>query len=471
MSSDDVAIRVRDVSKHYLMFSRPEDRLKQSIVPRLQRLVGQQPTQYYRDFAALNGVSFDVKRGETVGIIGRNGSGKSTLLQIVCGTQQATSGSVQVRGRIAALLELGAGFNPEFTGRENVYLNAAILGLGRSEIDRRFDDIARFADIGLFIEQPVKTYSSGMYIRLAFATAINVDPDILVVDEALAVGDEAFQRKCFARIESIRDKGATILFVSHGAQTIVQLCDRAILLDGGEKLLDGEPKPVVNQYQRLLNLTREEAVSVRAEIRKMRLTETQDTELVEPDGAQQIAAPAELASQQTGWLDPRLGAETVSYEGGSARIRDVRFLAEDGAPVNVLAHGTRYFYEYHVDFLANARDVTFGMLFKTVSGLELAGANDDLRQNRRLAMVKAGDTVRVKFGFRCRLLAGNYFTNAGVFATIGDDRKFLHRLLDALAFRVVSHDTSLDVGYFSLDYSLEATRINKATDAGAEAAS
>ena len=182
MSSSDVAIRVENVSKHYLMFARPEDRLKQMVVPKLQRLAGRAPKQFYRDFAALTGISFEVKRGETVGIIGRNGCGKSTLLQIVCGTLQPTTGSVTVNGRIAALLELGAGFNPEFTGRENVYLNAAILGLARAEIDARFDAIAAFADIGQFIDQPVKTYSSGMYVRLAFAVAINVEPDILVVD-------------------------------------------------------------------------------------------------------------------------------------------------------------------------------------------------------------------------------------------------------------------------------------------------
>jgi lipopolysaccharide transport system ATP-binding protein len=240
MSFDETAIRINGVSKHYLMFERPEDRLKQMIVPRLQRLAGRPPRQYFRDFAALNGISFEVKRGETVGIIGRNGCGKSTLLQVICGTLPPTSGRVEVNGRIAALLELGSGFNPEFTGRENVYLNAAILGLSRRETEARFDAIARFADIGMFIDHPVKTYSSGMYMRLAFAVAINVDPDILVVDEALAVGDEAFSRKCYARIEEIKEKGATILFVSHSAQTVIQLCDRALLLDRGEKILEGK---------------------------------------------------------------------------------------------------------------------------------------------------------------------------------------------------------------------------------------
>lgn len=253
--SCEAAIRVRDLSKHFAMFERPQDRLKQMLVPRLQRAAGLAPKRYFQEFTALSGVSFEVARGETVGIVGRNGCGKSTLLQIVCGTLQPSSGTVEVNGRIAALLELGAGFNPEFTGRENVYMNAAILGLTRAQTDERFDEIARFADIGIFIDQPVKTYSSGMYVRLAFAVAISVDPDILVVDEALAVGDEAFQRKCFARIEQIRERGGTILFVSHAAQTVVQLCDRAILLDRGEVLLDGKPKIVVNQYQRFLNLS------------------------------------------------------------------------------------------------------------------------------------------------------------------------------------------------------------------------
>jgi lipopolysaccharide transport system ATP-binding protein len=201
--------------------------------------------KYYREFWALKSVSFNVKRGSTVGIVGKNGSGKSTLLQLICGTLSQSNGEVETNGRIAALLELGSGFNPEFTGRENVYMNSAVLGLTKDEVDSRFQDIVDFADIGLFIEQPVKTYSSGMLVRLAFAVAINVDPEILIVDEALSVGDELFQRKCFARIEAIKNKGATILFVSHSGSTIVELCDSAILLDSGEVLASGAPKDIV----------------------------------------------------------------------------------------------------------------------------------------------------------------------------------------------------------------------------------
>lgn len=245
MSSGNAIIQVSGLSKCYQIYGRPQDRLRQAIVPRLQRLAGRPPVCYYQDFWALREVSFEVGYNETVGIVGRNGSGKSTLLQLICGTLSPTAGKVETHGRIAALLELGAGFNPEFTGRENVYLNAAVLGLSQDEIRGRFDAIAAFADIGPFIDQPVKTYSSGMVVRLAFSVAINVEPDILVVDEALAVGDELFQRKCFSRIEALKAGGTTVLFVSHSGSTVVELCDRAILLEGGELLAMGSPRHIV----------------------------------------------------------------------------------------------------------------------------------------------------------------------------------------------------------------------------------
>src|SRR6478672_3840406 len=233
--SSDIAIKVEHLSKCYQIYSQPRERLKQFILPALQGMIGQQPKQYFRDFWALQDVSFEVRKGETVGIIGRNGSGKSTLLQLICGTLNPTSGSLQAHGRIAALLELGSGFNPEFTGRENVYLNGSLLGLSSAEIDVKFDDIAAFADIGEFIERPVKTYSSGMVVRLAFAVQAMVDPDILIVDEALSVGDEKFQRKCFARLEELKSRGTSILFVSHSGSQIVELCERALLLEHGAR--------------------------------------------------------------------------------------------------------------------------------------------------------------------------------------------------------------------------------------------
>jgi len=225
--SSDIAIKVENLSKCYHIYDQPHDRLKQIVLPRLGGFVGLTPKQYYQEFWALRDVSFEVKKGETVGIIGRNGSGKSTLLQMICGTLNPTSGSIQTQGRIAALLELGSGFNPEFTGRENVYMNGAVLGLSREEIDARFDAIAAFADIGQFIEQPVKTYSSGMMVRLAFAVIAHVDADILVIDEALAVGDAFFTQKCMRFLRAFMKTG-TVLFVSHDTGSVRNLCARAI---------------------------------------------------------------------------------------------------------------------------------------------------------------------------------------------------------------------------------------------------
>jgi len=248
----DIAIRVQNLSKCYQLYDRPEDRLKQSIYPRLQRLAGKQPKQYFHEFWALKDVSFEIRKGETVGIIGRNGSGKSTLLQMICGTLSPTSGSVQTYGRIAALLELGAGFNPEFTGRENVYMNAAILGLSQEETDARFEEIAAFAEIGDFIDQPVKTYSSGMYVRLAFAVQVCVDPDTLIVDEALAVGDAYFVHRCFHRIREMKARGKTILFVSHDTGSVKNLCDRAVWIDVGTLRLIGDPDEITRQYRAYL---------------------------------------------------------------------------------------------------------------------------------------------------------------------------------------------------------------------------
>ncbi|RVD19620.1 ABC transporter ATP-binding protein [Mesorhizobium sp. M4B.F.Ca.ET.017.02.2.1] len=491
--NSDVAIRVRDVSKHYVMFERPEDRFKQMVVPRLERLVGRPPRRYFRDFAALSGISFEIGRGETVGIIGRNGSGKSSLLQIVCGTVQPTSGSVEVNGRIAALLELGAGFNPEFTGRENVFLNAAILGVPRKEMEWRFDDIARFADIGPFIDQPVKTYSSGMYVRLAFATAINVDPDILVVDEALSVGDEAFQRKCFARIEDIKDKGGTILFVSHGAQTIVQLCTRAMLIDAGELILEGRPKTIVGQYQRLVNASTEAAKDIRAGIVELNAAlstpqatgidglggsppvadlkstafainfpasilpmppglEGGEADAVVVSAAETEAEPISASAQYADYYDPNLTSKSTIYlEERGARIRDMRITTLGGEQVNVLQMGRRYVFEYAVDFTADAKDVGFEFLFKNVTGLVLAGSDTHKAKRERTRFVSNGTSLKVNFTFSCLMLPGAYLASAGVRGVVNDDLRMLHKIVEGVVIRVASEPGLVAIGCVNLD--------------------
>jgi lipopolysaccharide transport system ATP-binding protein len=245
---NEIAIRVSNLSKCYQIYDAPRDRLKQFVAPRLHRLLGQRPRQYFREFWALKDVSFEVKKGETVGIIGRNGSGKSTLLQLICSTLTPTSGAVEVNGRVGALLELGAGFNPEFTGRENVYTNAAILGFSKKQVETKFQQIADFSEIGEFMDQPVKTYSSGMFVRLAFAVQVCVEPDVLVVDEALAVGDVFFRQKCYARLEQLRTSGVAILLVSHSMPDIEQYCERAVLLHRGAPLFIGSASEASKHY-------------------------------------------------------------------------------------------------------------------------------------------------------------------------------------------------------------------------------
>ena len=247
MSSERVAIRVTQLEKGYQIYKTPRDRLKQFVLPRLRRMVKRPPRRYHEEFWALKDISFEIMRGETVGIIGRNGAGKSTLLQIICGTLTPSSGTVEINGRVAALLELGSGFNPDFTGRENVYMNAALLGLDKHEIDARFGDIAAFADIGNFIEQPLKTYSSGMYVRLAFAVIAHVDAEILVIDEALAVGDAFFVQKCMRFLRRFMESG-TIVFVSHDIGAVTNLCRTALWLEKGRLMDKGLPKDIVAKY-------------------------------------------------------------------------------------------------------------------------------------------------------------------------------------------------------------------------------
>lgn len=253
MSSNEYSIRVNGLGKCYEIYATPRDRLKQLIIPPLQHFAGCQPSSYYKEFWALQDISFEIPKGEAFGLVGRNGSGKSTLLQLITGTLAPTVGTIETRGRVAALLELGSGFNPEFTGRENVYLNAMLLGMTREEVESRFDKIASFADIGPHLDQPVKTYSSGMLVRLAFAVQVQIEPDILIVDEALAVGDALFQKRCFSRLEKLRSDGVTLLFVSHDQEAVRTLTQRAILLKGGRAVSIGTASQVLLAYRKVLH--------------------------------------------------------------------------------------------------------------------------------------------------------------------------------------------------------------------------
>jgi lipopolysaccharide transport system ATP-binding protein len=460
MSGDNMAINVINLSKCYQIYGQPHDRLKQSIYPRFQRLAGKQPKQYYREFWALKDVTFEVKKGETVGIIGRNGSGKSTLLQMICGTLNPTSGSIQTRGRIAALLELGSGFNLEFTGRENVYMNAAVLGLSKEETDARFDDIAAFADIGDFIEQQVKTYSSGMMVRLAFAVAINVDPQILIVDEALSVGDELFQRKCFSRIEAIKQKGATILFVSHSGGTVVELCDHAVLLDSGEKLAMGAPKTIIGKYQKLIYAPQDKRHAIREEIRASGAGGWQSTAASHSaEATSQLPENKHTAENDPEeFFDPNLKPQsTLTYESHGACIASPEILTLSGEKVNCLKRGKSYRYTYKVRFDRGVTNVRFGMLIKSISGLELGGAVSAPSVGQGIPYLPPGTLVGVEFRFTCNLNPGSYFLNAGVTGNYREEETYLHRVLDLCMFKVmpVSDNTATAVIDFNCVAEIE----------------
>lgn len=442
----DIAIKVDNLSKTYQIYDTPRDRLKQFFIPKLQRLTNKPQAQYYREFEALKSVTFEVKKGETIGIVGRNGSGKSTLLQIICGTLSPSSGSVQTSGRIAALLELGSGFNPEFTGKENVYMNAAVLGLSKQETDMRFNDIAAFADIGDFMEQPVKTYSSGMQVRLAFAVSVCVEPEILIVDEALAVGDEAFQRKCFARIEAIKKNGGTILFVNHGAQAVIQLSDRAILIDGGEIICSGHPKTVVNQYQRLVNTNIERRELIRNQI----LSNTR------PIDHSNLNSPAEPSNKSQDNYDPNLKSQSiVSLEEHGARIHSAQITTIHGVKTNLLITGKKYIFEYKVDFIDDASNVGFGCGVRTTSGLMLAGASTFISKKQREKFINKNQTKIIQFEFTCDLLPDIYFWQCGVRGVLNDEEYYLHRIIDSICCRVLPEEDSILTGHLDLNFAIQ----------------
>lgn len=436
---NEVAIRVEHLSKCFHVYDLPRHRLQQFVLPALRRSVGLPAPNYFREYWALHDVSFTINKGETVGIVGKNGSGKSTLLQLICGTLTPTSGEVEANGRIAALLELGSGFNPEFTGIENVYLNGAVLGLDRQEIDARLDDILAFADIGDFIKQPVKTYSSGMAVRLAFAVQTVVDPDIFIVDEALAVGDEKFQRKCFARLEDLKERGTSILFVSHSASSVKELCDNALLLNEGQKLLYGPAGDVIKHYQRLIYAPHEKYLQL--------IEEYKCLDLAEADAPLQLSDESSLknAVVSEDEYDPGLTPEsTICYPEQGARIESLEAFNSIGERVNVLSPGAEYQFIVSGSFDRDCESIYFGMHIRTISGLEVTGQRYP-QEPHVVERARAGEKFKVSFSCRMSLAPGTYFAGCGVWSHY--EPNSLHRIIDAIMFRVSPSKESHSFGY------------------------
>lgn len=454
MCSDNIVINVSGLSKCYSIYEKPVNRLKQAIIPRLYRAIGKQAPVYYREFWALRDINFSVNKGETVGIIGRNGSGKSTLLQLICGTLTPTSGKVETRGRVTALLELGSGFNPEFTGRENVFLNGAILGLSQNEIESRFDEIAAFADIGDFIEQPVKFYSSGMMVRLAFAVQAMLDPDILIVDEALAVGDERFQRKCFHRLEELRENGTSILFVSHAGQQIVELCDRALLLEQGKRLLMADPLTTVRAYHKMLFATPSEQPTIIQEIleKDQQYASRSDFSVItlsdsENSSSSMLKKIPQEFEENDFYQEDLVPTSTQEFPIQGARVDSMKIYNLDGKQVNNLLSGREYVFEIQGIFLEDRELVYIGFHIRALNGIELAGRVYP-SWGKYLERVKSGQRFRLAHRIKMNLAPNVYFSGSGIWSI--NEPVCMHRVVDAIMFRVMPKLNNDLVGHVDL---------------------
>lgn len=406
--SSEVVIAARQLSKSYQMFSSPRARLLQLLVPRLQAAIGISPSRYYTNFQALQDVSFQVGRGETVGIIGRNGSGKSTLLQLICGTLTPSAGHIETNGRIAALLELGSGFNPEFTGRENVYLNAAVHGLKSAEIDAKFQDIAKFADIGDFIDRPIKTYSSGMVVRLAFATAIHVKPDILVVDEALAVGDAAFQQKCLDRIRQLQRSGVSILLVTHSMNALIEYCDRAIFLKRGKVVMDGACRDVVKAYA---------------------------DDLVLDEGGEFIDFIEDGSLREVVVESVQAENGEVASANGPITVESIALIDMVGKPCSAVPYGGEVRVRVEVSVSARISEPCFGIQLSSVDGISLWAATTQ-GMGQQMAALAPGKH-RFEWVLRTPFSGNRYVVAIGVGQIVNGEYRRSHRVSYAGHFDVL----------------------------------
>lgn len=424
----EVAIRVDDVSKLYKLYDKPSDRLKESL--------GLTRKKLYKEHYALHNVSFDVKRGETVGIIGTNGSGKSTILKIITGVLNPSGGHVEIDGRISALLELGAGFNMEYTGIENIYLNGTMIGFSREEIDAKMQDILDFADIGDFVHQPVKTYSSGMFVRLAFAVAINIDPEILIVDEALSVGDVFFQAKCYKKFEDFKKMGKTILFVSHDLGSISKYCDRVVLLNRGKKLAEGTPKEMVSMYKRIM-VNQDKAEEIAAH--------QMDMSSLEEDGEKEIKE----AACEGQWKNHyNLNPDVDEYGNGAAEIEDFAIIDENGNYTNAIVKGTRFRLKSKVKFKQDVHDPIFTYTFKNIQGVAITGTNT-MYEKKDVPLAKEGETYVATFEQDMFLQGGEYLLSMSCTGYRDGEFQVYHRLYDVCNVTVVSDKNT--VGFYDMN--------------------
>lgn len=417
------SIQVNNVTKVYRLYDKPLDRLKEALSVTRRSC--------HREYYALNGVSFDVKKGETVGLIGVNGAGKSTMLKIITGVLTPSSGSVEINGRVSALLELGAGFNNEYTGLENIYLNGTMMGYSRAEVERRLDDILSFADIGDFIHQPVKTYSSGMFVRLAFAVAINIDPEILIVDEALSVGDVFFQAKCYRKFEEFKEQGKTILFVSHSLSSINKYCDRVILLNKGQKEAEGSASEMIDLFKKILV-----------------------NQNVEPEEENDADILKDESEESTDSWQSKLALNPVqnSYGDGRAEIVDFALIDNKGRITNTIEKGNRFKIKMRVRFTEHIEEPIFAFTIVDLQGTDVSGTNT-MYENINVGSVEKGDVKTVTFEQRMDMQGGDYLLSLGCTGYSDGEFTVYHRLYEVCSINVVSDKNT--VGFYDMNSKID----------------
>ena len=428
MEEKKIAIQVKDLEKVYKLYDKPSDRLWETLgIGR-----GKRHTEHH----ALKGINLTIHQGETVGIIGTNGSGKSTILKIITGVLNPTRGEVSVNGRISALLELGAGFNMEYNGIENIYLNGTMIGFSEKEIDSKMNDILEFADIGEYVHQPVKTYSSGMFVRLAFAVAINIEPEILIVDEALSVGDVFFQAKCYHKFEEFKNMGKTIVFVSHDLSSISKYCDRVVLLNQGVKLGEGRPKEMIDAYKQVL-------------VGQYTIEESDEERLLDDEQLRALAAGGKKdALAGAGNVNPDL----LEYGSKKAVITEYFITDEKGTKTSAILKGSSFRIHMKVNMMEDIMAPVFAFTIKNIKGTEITGTNT-MFEKAFLESVKAGDEKEIVFTQEMNLQGGEYLLSLGVTGYEGDDFTVYHRLYDVLNLTVISDKDT--VGFYDMNSCIQ----------------
>ncbi len=429
MNNKENVIDVISVTKKYNLYKKPQDRFKEA--------VGFKSKKLYEDFYALNDVSFNVKKGETVGIVGTNGSGKSTLLKMITGVLEPTKGNIDVKGRISALLELGAGFNQEYTGIENIFLNGRMMGIPKKEMEKRIPDIIEFADIGVFINQPVKTYSSGMFARLAFAVAINVEPDILIVDEALSVGDLFFQNKCFKKFEELKNKGITILFVSHDISSVRQMCSRVLWIEKGKQIMFGESNEVCDAYMDKKRSDKNDLVEVEQET-----VNTIEGEVV----CEEIKAP-------------KINSEDSKFKSDKVNVISAFFKNEKGQITNVLSVDEKYSFHAILRFGEAVPNIILGFVLENNKGLPLFDINNYINQQQNIAGEK-GDYLDVEYGFKLpRIMKGSYILTVATAEGTQENNKVIEWFHGVSVIEVVNN--GYNSSYIEIPAEINIGKVSK----------